>query len=130
MALTRKDILTANDLPRVKVSVPEWGGDVWVRTLSAHEYDGYQSSIVETRGKKQIFHTNDFRAQLCALTICDDAGDLLFTKADVLALSGKSSAALQRIYDIAVKLSGIGDAEIEELTGEMAENPTGDLPTD
>ena len=31
--LSKQDILAANDLKRVEVDVPEWGGKVWVTSF-------------------------------------------------------------------------------------------------
>jgi hypothetical protein len=46
MALDKAGIFAANTLPRVEVQVPEWGGSVWVRTLTAAELDAFEASTV------------------------------------------------------------------------------------
>ena len=129
MTLSKKDILTADDLKREVVSVPEWGGDVNVRGMTGAERDKFESGIVEQRGKEQSVNLANIRAKLASLTICDDDGKRLFSEQDVQALSQKSAAALQRIFAVAQRLSGIGDDDVKELVGEMAENPTADSPT-
>ena len=42
-----------------------------------------------------------------ALTICDQEGERLFTDADVEALGEKSSTALNRVWDVARRLSAL-----------------------
>ena len=39
--LSKDAILAADDLPRETVHVPEWGGDVYVRTMSGTDRDAF-----------------------------------------------------------------------------------------
>lgn len=127
--LTRDAILSSQDLKKELVSVPEWGGDVWVRAMTGGERDKFEASVVEQRGKKQIFHTQDIRAKLVALTVCDEDGQLLFSQPDVKALSEKSASALQRIYEVAARLSGITEEAVEELSQGLEDNPFDGSPS-
>ena len=128
--LTADDILQASDLPKQLVDVPEWGGSVYVRALSGSERDSYEASIVGTRTDNKQLNLNNIRARLCALTICDEAGKRLFSDAQINALGNKSAAALQRIYDVARKLSGLSPEDVEELAEGIAENPTNSFNSD
>ena len=119
--LNKDQILQAKDLPTETVEVPEWGGSVIVKTMTGTERDAYESSIV--KGKK-VDMTN-IRAKLCAICIVDDNGERLFTDRDVVALSKKSAKALDRIFDVAQKLNGLGKADVEEL-----EKNSGQIQTD
>lgn len=133
MILTRKDILIADDLTRELVDVPEWGAgaQVWVRGMSGTERDEFEASIVDARaGKEQKLNMKNVRAKLASLTLCDEAGKRLFSEGDIGELGKKSATALQRVFLVGQRLSGIGESDVKELTGEMAGNPTGDLPTD
>jgi hypothetical protein len=115
MLLTRDTILQANDLPRELVSVPEWGGEVYVRTLTGTERDSYEAQSVEKRGKSYEANLRNLRAKLCALAMCDEQGKRLFGEGDVEALGAKSSAALDRVFSVARRLSGLGAEDFEEL---------------
>jgi len=126
--LNRDDILKAEDIGRELVPVPEWGGDVYVKGMTGSERDKFESSIVEQRGKKQSINMTNVRAKLASLTICDEQGKRLFTEADIAKLSEKSASALQRVFAIAQRLSGIGDADVEELT-EGLDSPFDASPT-
>lgn len=116
--LTKEVILAAQDLPRELVNVPEWGGDVYVGTLTGLQRDKFEMTIVDAnKNKKNIkLNTENIRATLAAMTMQDEAGNLLFTMEDVKALGNKSCAALQRIYDAATKLNRLSKTDEEELT--------------
>jgi hypothetical protein len=126
--LNRDDILGASDIVTELVPVPEWGGDVYVKGMTGAERDKFESGIVEQRGKSQSINMANVRAKLASLTVCDEKGKRLFTEADVQALSQKSAAALQRVFSVAQRLSGIGDADVEELAAGM-DSPFEGSPT-
>jgi hypothetical protein len=113
--LKRDEILKASDLTFEDVDVPEWGGVVRVRALSGAERDRFEQSCVVQQGKKTKMNMNNIRAKLCALTLVDEAGLRIFSDLDVEALGAKSAAALDRVFDVAQRLSGISDDDLEEL---------------
>jgi hypothetical protein len=123
-ALTRDDILTADDIRIEPVEVPEWGGRVYVRTLTGLQREKYVESIrkVTGHGKKQLVEINIQKsgAKLAAQTICDDKGKLLFTEADIPGLANKSSRALQRVIDASAELNGLDDEAEEDAKNELA----------
>jgi hypothetical protein len=47
--------------------------------------------------------------------LCDEKGERLFSDAEMLELAKKSASSLQRIFDTAQRLSGIGDADVKSL---------------
>ena len=109
MALTRVQILAADDLTRKSVDVPEWGGEVFVRSLTAGQREHLENTWL---GKAD---RSDFRAGLCSLTVCDEKGVLLFSEADIQALAAKSAAALIRIFQAAMVLNGFRPADVEQI---------------
>ncbi len=115
--LTRDDILKAQDLPVEEIEVREWGGLVRVRGLTGAERDAFEQSIVERQGKKARMNLRNVRAKLVALCVVDEQGNRLFTDDDVEALGRKSAAALDRIFEVAQRLSGLTPADVEELLG-------------
>lgn len=131
MTLKRDDILKAQDILTEKVPVPEWGGDVCVKGMTGTERDAFESSIVSSNGKKTSVNMVNIRAKLAAQTICDENGERLFTDADdVKVLGAKSATALQRVFEVAQRLSGIGDDAIQELAEGLQKNPLEDSPSD
>lgn len=118
--MTRDEILGVKDLTQIKVSVPEWSvagsnGDahVYVRAMTGAERDAFEEARLRQKGAEGSFL--GFRAHLVVATVCDEGGMLLFSPADVVILGGKSSAALDRIVDVAMRVNRIGESEVKEL---------------
>lgn len=114
--LSKNEILTANDLRTVDIPVPEWGGDVRVKTLTGAERDQYEADSVKIKGNRRELVGN-LRARLIAMCAVDENGQLLFTRADVLKLGQKSAPALERVFEAAASLNGMTDEDVEELAG-------------
>jgi len=129
-SLKRDDILAVKDIQIELVPVPEWDGEVYIKGMSGLERDAFEASIIEQKGNKQKVNMANVRAKLAAQTLCDEEGNRLFNDADIKELGKKSASALQRVFEVAQRLSGIGDADVEELAGELQENPTEDSPSD
>jgi len=114
--LTRLEILGSDDLNAEEVQVPEWGGLVRVRMLTAGERDKFETDVAGIGGKSK--NMTNLRARLVVLTACDDALAPLFEPGDVEALAKKSAAAVDRVFSVAAKLNGFTSSDIEELEGE------------
>jgi hypothetical protein len=131
--LKREDILRVSDIHKELVSVPEWGGDVYVKGMTGAERDKFESSMIERSGKNgktQSVNMANIRAKLVSLSVCDENGKRIFTEADVQSLSQKSAAALQKVFAVAQRLSGIGDDDVEELAEGLKESPFEGSPSD
>lgn len=110
-ALTAAQILSADDLGLLKVSVPEWGGDVYIRVMSVGERDDYERLWI---GKKETGIAN-FRTKYLQRVLCDEKGSLLFTNEQVEALSAKSGAVLGRLFDKASAHNAMSEKDVVEL---------------
>lgn len=117
MALTRDEILACDDGQIVKVSVPEWGGHVYVRSMTGEQRDAWEAAQIGGTATKPQVKLDNMRATLAAHTICDEGGKPLFAVKDIPALGKKSAAALERVHTAARKLSRISADDIEELAG-------------
>jgi hypothetical protein len=122
--LSREQILAAADLPREEVLIPEWGGTVWVRTLSAAERDAFEAASVQARGKDRSVNLANLRARLAVLCLVDEQGQRLFTDTDAVALGQKSAKALAKVYDVAARLNGLSADDVEELAKNSASGPS------
>jgi hypothetical protein len=111
--LNREQILQADDLPKKIVSVPEWGGDVIVSTMSGKQRDELEASIVGSGGERNL---RNLRARIVAASCVDESGQPVFTKKDVEALGDKSAAALDRIFEASRELSRFTSKDVEELS--------------
>lgn len=106
--LTKDAILNCSDLITEIVSVPEWGGEVIVRCLTGEERDELEALVVQEKseGDRKVDLSN-FRAKLVALSVIDEKGDRLFTIEDVVKLAKKSAKALDRVFNVAERLSAL-----------------------
>lgn len=110
--LTAEQILAANDAGLMgPISVPEWGGDVFIRVMTVGERDSYERLWI---GKKETGIEN-FRSEYLARCLCDDKGQLIFTRGQVAALAGRSGAVVGRLFDAALKHNNMTEADVEQL---------------
>lgn len=111
--LGRDLILAAEDVVVETVAVPEWGGHVYVRGMTALDR-GRIEDICSRGGGVTIA---SLREQIAVKTVCDSVGVLILEPSDVAKLGEKSAAALDRIFQVAQRLSGMGEDAVEELAG-------------
>lgn len=124
MVLDREQILAAADAVFESVSVPEWGGEVRVRSLTGWERDQYEASItVQQGGGKIKMNLLNARAKIAALTIVDEDGNRQFSDDDAIELGKKSSTALNRVFEVATRISGLTEEDVQELGLGLEEGP-------
>lgn len=102
--LDRAALLACEDLPTKTVSVPGWGGAVYIRRLTAGERDAFDALAVEKQGL-------GLRTALCLRSICDASGQRLFKDDEAELLAGKSAKALDVIFDAATKFNALDGGE-------------------
>lgn len=124
--LTKAEILAKDDLKTEDLFVPEWDAWVKVRTLNASERDWFEASTVQRNGKKVTTNLNNIRARLCLLCLVGEDGERLFQQEDEFPLGGKSAAAIDRVFQVAQRLNGLRDEDVDEL----AKNSNGDQGDD
>lgn len=110
--LTAEQLLAADELAVVKIYVPEWGGNVYLRQIAGYERDSFEASCQERKGQPKL---GNFRARFAALVLCDADGKRMFTPAQAVFLGKKNAKALDRIFDEGSRLNGIGERDVEEL---------------
>lgn len=129
--LTSKSILAADDIQKELVSIPEWGGEVWVYGLTAAETGNYRKSIVDQTSVNPTLNLRDIQVKLCVMAMRDENGKRLFVGPEAeRELSQKSEAAMARVYDVAQRLSGLSDESVKELAQGLREDPLEDSPSD
>ena len=127
MALTAEQILAVSDIETEAVDVPEWGGKVFVRGLSAVDVDNYNRSLVvmDKRGNTTVGRLDNVRASLVVRCLVNEDGERLFEERQARDLGKKSSAVIQRLWEVARRLSRMDDAQ-EELEVEVFGGPQAD----
>ena len=118
----RQAILTADDLRREPVEVPEWGVTVYVRSLTGAELDEYQMAVAdaekkaaERNGHGPILGLRNHRAKLVQIATVDADGKPIFCPGDEVLLGRRNAKAINRVYEKAVELCGLSDEERAEI---------------
>jgi len=134
--LSRDEILASKNLPTEIVSVPEWGGTVTVRGMTGMERGRYETSAMRLSGNNrggidsQVVNPELLRMRLVSICTIDADGKQLFTEADVLALGDLDAAPLERIAEVARRLSGLTQKDMETLTAGLKADPNGSSGSD
>lgn len=106
MVLTKDQILGAVDFRFIEVEVPEWGGSVRLRGLSAAERDEFEAQL----GVSQDL--TNMRARMVVNCLVDDEGNRLFKSSDAKALGEKNAGVITRLFDEVRGLSGMTDKDL------------------
>lgn len=133
MALLSKDQITAaDDRQWEDVPVPEWGGDVRILGMSGTERNAYQSSLVVigTNGKPQRVNLNDQLAKLVGKCLVGEDFERLYSDKEVAALGRKNGAVLDRLGDVAKRLSGLDEKAVEDAAGNSEAAQSGSSTSD
>ena len=119
MALNKAAILAAGDFKLDKVNVPEWGGDVFIKTITGLDRDRFEDGYSEQKMK-------NFRSRFLVLTLCDEKGERLFTDVEVEELGKKSSLVINRLFEKAWSLNAFTNEAIDELGKDSTVAPSED----
>jgi len=130
MPLTRDDILNAPDIQKELVSVPGWGGEVWVKAISGTELSHFQSSMLVYHGQSTRANLENIHAKLVSLACVDENGQRLFTEKDIPALGKKSAECLNLVFTVAQRLAGLSNEAVDELAEGLEKDPFEDSPSD
>lgn len=132
--LDREAILShRHDLPFEDVEVPQWGGLVRVRGLSGKDRDAYEASTIIVRaGRKGLEEGRDLdnlRARLIVRCLVDEQGERLFHDGEYDVLGDLPGVIVNKLWEVASRLSGLGDEDLAELVQDFATTPGGDSST-
>lgn len=90
MGLTREQILRIK--PRlVEIDVPEWGGTVHVRLMSAGAREKMLRTYETTVKEYKV------QAELLVNTLCDSSGTPLFTLDDIDSLNAQDCVTIEKV---------------------------------
>jgi hypothetical protein len=114
MSLSREQILASRkerSKPQ-RLEVPEWGGEVFVKVLSAED----QMSFGEGDPK-----TMTGRVLVAALV--DEEGERIFTDDDVAELMREEAPVIMRVFSVAAKVNGLTTTELDEAMERFVRAP-------
>ena len=110
MSLSKEQIKQAQDLQSTTVAVPEWGGDVIVRSMSVKDRIEFEARQSSNQSQTESMIT------LVLLTCVDEDGNKLFDDSpeDRALMEGKSPAALIKVFNASIELNILNKDKIDE----------------
>lgn len=106
----RDKILAANDIPSQLVRIDEWDVDLMVKGMSAGDRISLMQGAFD-QATGQVNMAAVYPDVVVACVFDPETNDPIFTNADKTAILAKSSAAVEKIADVGLRLSGIGKEE-------------------
>ena len=128
MAVLDRAAILAAPLKTEELEVPELGGTVLVRELTAKERNEFSYPFASEDPKVVQKNLLNMHARLAQMCLVDKSGVVLFKKNEVGKLEEVSAGALQRIFDKCRELSGMND-NTEEIAGN-SNGPAGSTSSD
>jgi len=103
--LSVEEILKANDTTVQTVPCPEWGGEVYVGTLTAEERDSIEQAVQQGVPSRAAIVAESLRTE--------DGQKVKVSPSERLALSAKATAPIERIVDAVLKLNKMNAEQME-----------------
>lgn len=114
--LSRDQIFSKPDIETDEVDVPEWGGAVRIRSITAAQ----QKEIAKIQNNTARSETDRYargRLQMVVFGCVDKEGSPLFTEDDFAALEERNPGVLNRLSDAIGRISGLSDAATDAAEG-------------
>lgn len=114
MTLSREQILASRSNRKpVSLEVPEWGGTVYVRVLSAKDQMELSEGVKPAEMPiKVILHC-----------FVDEQGNRLFQDEDAEMLAAEEFPIIMRVFAFVAKLNGLSTKELEEAMKNFRQTP-------
>lgn len=118
----RTRILKADDIGIEPLDVPEWDVKLEIRGMNGKARAKFMKAAVATPDGTPNYE--QFFADLIIASAFDpETGDQVFDPADRDVLNEKSGAAINRIADVAMRLSGLTTGAVEQAEADLGETP-------
>lgn len=127
-ALTAETIFSVQDIKRERLDIEEWGGYIWIHSLSSASHEKLVQSCMRGAGASKTFDMIGYQSKLAVLCARDDDGARIFGDEHVDRLGAKASGPISRIATKAQELSGFGPGAIEKAKGNLEQTPSEGLP--
>ena len=124
MVNIRQAALNAKDIRTELVEIPEWDHvKIEVRGFTLQERLDFYGRVSDG----ETINRNNFLPELVISACFDpDSGQKVFEAADRDTLKTKSAAALEKITQVAMRLSGLQEQDVVEVEKDLEETPTED----
>jgi hypothetical protein len=126
--LTAADVLRRSEdpLPQEVVEVPEWGGAVRVRMLTAAEREAWELSNAGKGGARNP----GARGRLVAACACRADGELIFKPDNAGQIDGLGARPVERLFDACLRINGLTPDAQEEARKNSSAPPSGASSSD
>lgn len=101
-------ILAADQAKSLKVHVPEWGCDVWIRSLPLGDLQEWELACLRAKGDG----VDDYRTRYLAKCLVDDSGKPLFTSEQLKNINGTVGA---RLFKLAQRHNDLDEKELQDI---------------
>ena len=108
------------------VNVPEWGGDVGIRMLSAADLVHLRSFAKDDATKATADDDLNAMCELLSMALSDLDGKRMFTPDELREWSGSQIGIMNQLVEETQKHNGFGKQADEELTKNSASGQTFD----
>lgn len=122
--LTREQIDSLNDVQFEEVEVPEWGGRVRLRSITAKQRDAFEQSMIVGEGVKRRANLLNARAKLVALCLVDENGTRLYPDDKAYLLGERNAAGMDRVFSVCQRLSGLSQGDVDALAKNSEPDPS------
>ncbi len=123
----------ARKVKLVPVEVPEWGMTVYIRPMSAGERDRWEAESLERADKRKEsikVALESARAWFLSKCLADADGNLLYGPETYKELDAHDYRVIDRLNEVARKINGLSEADIEELEKNSAGAPAAGSSSD
>lgn len=123
MTLSKDEILAAITARKADVSVidvPEWGGSIAVRRMSAGDFE---RSGLDTKAQGAM-------SKVVAFCLVNDEGDRLFSDDDAKALEDIDIETMTRVFAEVMRVNGLMSDDVEEAVQAFVTARPDDSSTD
>lgn len=117
--LSLSDILSAPSVREENLEVPEWGGYIVIREMTAEARDAYEQSLFQTNASGE-FERNleNARAKLIAACVIGPDGKRMFkTDQHIKALGNMPIGVVDKVFAACQEMNALNSQDIEELAG-------------
>ena len=124
--LTREEFFRLATIPEEVVAFPELGGAVVrVRGMSVREKTEWERSFRTAKGTPLEDRQREVRERLLIACCRNEDGTPFFTEADIRDLATMRADVAERLVNVAQRLCGMADTDVETLAKNAAATTTG-----
>ena len=121
----RDKIFAAKDIPSENLHVPEWEVDLVIKGMTAGERVTLMQNAYDVK-TEQVNMSRVYPDVVVSCAYDPETDEPVFSDSDKDALMSKSSAAIEKIADVGLRLSGIGKDQQDAAGKDSSSTPNDD----